>query len=117
MARITDTMATDHRRCDEIFAEAEALVSDASWDDGGARFKEFHAAMEHHFSMEEEVLFPWILQMDEGTLEPEVLCGSINHPIGQMEFEHQAAGELRGRVAREARGSGGFALSGAATPA
>jgi len=70
MARIKDTMATDHRRCDELFAEAEALVSDSNWDDGGARFKEFHAAMEHHFSMEEEVLFPTFEQTTGQTMGP-----------------------------------------------
>ncbi len=84
MARITDTMAGDHRRCDQIFAEAEASVSDSNWADGTAQFKEFHAAMEHHFSMEEGVLFP---SFEETT-------GMTMGPTQMMRMEHKQMRQL-----------------------
>ena len=58
MTDIKTTMSADHRSCDEIFARAEELIADGNWAEGAARFKQFHDAMEHHFSMEETVLFP-----------------------------------------------------------
>lgn len=58
MTDITTTMSTDHRRCDEIFAHAEELIADGDWSKGAEQFKQFHEAMEHHFSIEEGVLFP-----------------------------------------------------------
>jgi len=84
MARITDTMASDHRRCDLIFAEAEASVSDSNWDAGTAQFNEFHAAMEHHFSMEENVLFPSF----------EEASGMTMGPTQMMRMEHKQMRQL-----------------------
>ncbi|MES9967818.1 MAG: hemerythrin domain-containing protein, partial [Sedimenticola sp.] len=58
MTLITETLAGDHRRCDEIFAQVEELISLNDWEKGAPGFAEFNEAMEHHFSMEESVLFP-----------------------------------------------------------
>lgn len=84
MARITDTMAGDHRRCDQMFAEAEASVSASNWGDGSTQFKDFHAAMEHHFSMEEGVLFP---AFEEAT-------GQTMGPTQMMRMEHTQMRQL-----------------------
>jgi len=84
MARITDTMAGDHRRCDLIFAEAEASVSDSNWDAGTTQFNEFHTAMEHHFSMEEGVLFPAF----------EEASGMTMGPTQMMRMEHTQMRQL-----------------------
>jgi hemerythrin-like domain-containing protein len=70
MASITDTMSGDHRRCDLIFTEAEASVSNSNWVEATAQFKEFHEAMEHHFSMEEGVLFPTFEEASGMTMGP-----------------------------------------------
>ncbi len=58
MNDITTTMSADHRACDEVFARAEELIADNGWVEGAEKFKQFHDAMEHHFTMEETVLFP-----------------------------------------------------------
>ena len=84
MARITDTMASDHRRCDLLFAEAEASVSDSNWEEGSKQFNEFHAAMEHHFSMEENVLFPSF----------EEASGMTMGPTQMMRMEHKQMRQL-----------------------
>lgn len=84
MTRITDTMGGDHHRCDLIFAEAEASVSDSNWDVGTAQFNEFHTAMEHHFSMEEDVLFPTF----------EEASGMTMGPTQMMRMEHTQMRQL-----------------------
>lgn len=52
---ISKFMHQDHQRCDQLFAQAE----DALDAGGGAEeLRSFLAAMETHFKMEEEQLFP-----------------------------------------------------------
>jgi|TARA_B100001964_G_scaffold70316_1_gene79674 hemerythrin-like domain-containing protein len=55
---IQDKMSTDHDRCDRLFAEAEAVVTEDGWEQGAVRFVAFSEAVQRHFAMEEEVLFP-----------------------------------------------------------
>lgn len=78
MPTITDTMAKDHRRCDEIFSTAEELVAKADWEAAAEAFARFRDATEHHFSMEEEVLFP----------EFEGRTGQTMGPTQMMRMEH-----------------------------
>lgn len=58
MPKIADVMTHDHKRCDEIFAQAEEAVTQDDWEKAATLFKEFEDAVEHHFIMEETILFP-----------------------------------------------------------
>lgn len=78
MDSIQETMTDDHRRCDDLFAESEEFVANDSWGAGAARFEEFAAALERHFKMEEEVLFP---RFEEST-------GMTGGPTEVMRSEH-----------------------------
>lgn len=84
MTTITDTMAGDHRRCDQLFAEAEESCSKSNWDAVTTQFSKFHAAMEHHFSMEEWVLFPAFEQA----------TGQTSGPTQVMRMEHTQMRQL-----------------------
>ncbi len=84
MTNITDTMTQDHRRCDELFSVAEATVNQNDWDKGTAQAKEFISAMEHHFTMEEQVLFPAF----------ENRTGMTGGPTQVMRAEHQQMRQL-----------------------
>lgn len=58
--------------------------------------------IEMHLAKEEQILFPLIRQMEayqqgRGPV-PEVHCGSIANPIGQMEFEHDQAGQFLAQI-------------------
>jgi len=58
--------------------------------------------IEMHLAKEEQILFPLIRQMDayqqgQGPV-PEVHCGTVANPIGQMEFEHDQAGRLLAEI-------------------
>ncbi len=58
--------------------------------------------IEMHLGKEEQILFPLIRQMDayqQGQgLAPEVHCGTVANPIGQMEFEHDQAGQFLAQI-------------------
>ncbi|HZW11680.1 MAG TPA: hemerythrin domain-containing protein [Noviherbaspirillum sp.] len=79
METITGYLATDHKRCDDFFASAETSVSKKQWAEAEASLKDFSAALERHFTMEEKVLFP----------EFEAATGSTQGPTSVMRMEHQ----------------------------
>jgi len=81
---ITRKMRDDHHHCDEIFVAAEELVAGGDWQQGAARFEDFAGAIEHHFSMEEEVLFPAFEQQ----------TGMTTGPTTMMRSEHVQMREL-----------------------
>jgi hemerythrin-like domain-containing protein len=58
MTSISDAMTRDHRACDERFAAAEGAVADGDWARAANELASFRTAMEHHFTVEEETLFP-----------------------------------------------------------
>ena len=84
MATIITIMAADHRRCDEIFSEAENLVSTKDWGEGGKAFAAFRDATLNHFAMEEERLFP--------TFEQHI--GHAMGPVQIMRMEHNQMRQL-----------------------
>ena len=58
MTTISDFLALDHQRCDNLFASAEASIAQDQWDQSATEFICFQNALKHHFAMEEEVMFP-----------------------------------------------------------
>ena len=97
MSNITETMAADHRRCDHLFSEAEELVAGGDWGQGAERFNAFREATEHHFSMEESVLFPRFEQR----------TGQVAGPTQMMRMEHvqmrQLLADMAAAVAAQER--------------
>jgi iron-sulfur cluster repair protein YtfE (RIC family) len=58
MSNIRESMTRDHRACDERFVAAEAAAAKSDWLRAGSDFAAYRAAMERHFTLEEETLFP-----------------------------------------------------------
>jgi hemerythrin-like domain-containing protein len=58
MTTISDFLAPDHQLCDKLFATAEADAVQKKWDKAAVGFKLFKETLKHHFSMEEEIMFP-----------------------------------------------------------
>jgi len=79
METITQTMSHDHSRCDKLFAQAESTVAQKQWERSATDFADFRTAMERHFSMEEQVLFPTI----------EERTGQTAGPTQVMRMEHE----------------------------
>ena len=88
MPNIQEYMTGDHRRCDELFALGEESVSQGNWDGAKQQTSEFISAMEHHFMMEEQVLFPAFEQRS----------GITEGPTSVMGEEHQQMRELFGEL-------------------
>ncbi len=78
MGTIRDFMGSDHRACDDLFASAESAVAQKNWDSARTLFDQFQAAMTHHLSKEETVLFPAF----------EARMGNSRGPTEVMRSEH-----------------------------
>lgn len=61
-----------------------------------------HAELMPHLLKEEQILFPYIEALERhhehGTALPAACFGSIDHPIRQMNREHETAGDLLKRI-------------------
>ncbi len=90
MTTIVGYMTADHRRCDKIFALAEASVAQADWNSVGDQFLQLQQAMEHHFSMEEGALFPAF----------EARTGQTMGPTQVMRKEHEQMRQLLTEMSR-----------------
>lgn len=83
MSTIADYLTTDHKRCDDLFVDAENNVGSKAWERAEASFALFRGAIEHHFSIEEEILFPAF----------ESATSNSNGPTSVMRSEHR---QIRG---------------------
>jgi hemerythrin-like domain-containing protein len=79
MNTILDFLGSDHRACDDLFAAAEEAVAGKNWNGARNLFGQFHQAMNRHFAMEEEVLFPGF----------ETKTGNTMGPTQVMRMEHE----------------------------
>ncbi|MEZ4654630.1 MAG: hemerythrin domain-containing protein [Candidatus Eisenbacteria bacterium] len=87
----------DHRECDALWAELEAICGDGKADAVESAWMRFDRAMRRHFAMEEEVLFP---ALEEATGMPRGAG-----PIAVMRMEHDQMKGMLGQMA-DARGDG-----------
>jgi len=87
MESISRYLGGDHKRCDELFAQAETCVDAARWEEAATALHAFGDALEQHFAMEENVLFPAF----------EKAVGSTEGPTRVMRMEHQ---QMRGILAQ-----------------
>ncbi|MCB1776955.1 MAG: hemerythrin domain-containing protein [Candidatus Competibacteraceae bacterium] len=89
MSQITPFMSDDHRRCDRLFATAEEAAAHGDPSTCHTRFQAFQSAMEQHFAMEEQVLFP---AFEDAT-------GNRMGPTRVMCLEHQQMREVLAALA------------------
>lgn len=88
MTTISNYLGTDHKHCDGLFAAAEEAAAKDDWDNAAASFRSFYNALLHHFSMEEEVMFPAF----------ESRTGMRQGPTGVMRSEHSQMTSLLNRM-------------------
>lgn len=103
MTTISHYMASDHKRCDDLFANAETSVSNNDWSTAETALKGFSESLERHFAMEEKVLF----------LAFEKAIGSSEGPTSVMRMEHKQLRAILGMLqeslaARDAEGFLGY---------
>lgn len=88
MTTITDFLATDHKRCDQLFAAAETVAVTGDWGAVRLEFGHFRDALQHHFAMEEEIMFPAF----------EARTGMTQGPTAVMRSEHRQMTDLLDRI-------------------
>jgi NifU-like protein involved in Fe-S cluster formation/hemerythrin len=84
---ISSYLTQDHRACDEEFANMENAVAAEDWAKAEELSNKFSKDLEHHFSMEEEIMFPAFEQK----------TGMMGGPTAMMRMEHD---QMRGVVAQ-----------------
>jgi len=67
---INQFMTTDHRACDEQFANLENIIDQANFKAGQEMFDEFYSHMIRHFNMEENVMFPQFQNCEGAHCDP-----------------------------------------------
>jgi iron-sulfur cluster repair protein YtfE (RIC family) len=78
MDRLTAPLAAHHKACDEDFARVEEAVSKGQWGQAATLLPSFNHALETHFAVEEERLFPAF----------EASTGMTGGPTRMMRMEH-----------------------------
>ena len=89
MRAITDFMANHHRCCDGLLVAVEQAVVSGAWERARTEFARFQAAMRHHFTAEESLLFPLFEQS----------TGMYRGPTQVMREEHGQMRQLLAGVA------------------
>ena len=84
MRTIQHAMADDHKRCDDLFTQAESMVHSKQWAQAEIFFSKFVQGMQRHFEHEEDILFPAF----------EIASGNSAGPTMMMRQEHQNMREL-----------------------
>jgi len=82
--QIGQYLTEEHRKCDQVYAQAEEAVSKGDWESARRFFEEFKEKTLLHFRKEEEVLFP---EFEEKT-------GIVMGPTQVMRHEHAQARDL-----------------------
>ncbi|NQY20732.1 MAG: hemerythrin domain-containing protein [Campylobacteraceae bacterium] len=88
MDTISTYLTKDHRDCDEVFASLENAVADNNWDLTNTLFTDFLKDLNHHFSMEETIMFP---AFEEKT-------GMSGGPTAMMRMEHEQMRSVLGQM-------------------
>jgi iron-sulfur cluster repair protein YtfE (RIC family) len=87
----TRCLETDHRALDAITLEVEHDAREGRFAQARERFARFASGLLRHIDAEEKVLFPRLLEMEEGAIGP----------ISVMKVEHQEFRELLELVAAQ----------------
>ncbi len=88
-------------RMDKVIAKHSA---DKTWlKELGNVFSGLHEELNSHLQKEENILFPYIQQMEQGRTGPSCF-GSVNNPIRMMLFEHDNAGAALARMRQLSNG-------------
>ncbi len=83
MDTISSFLTSDHRACDEEFANLENAIASQDWEEAQIQLEKFSSDLTHHFDMEEKVMFPIF----------EEVTGMTQGPTMVMRMEHS---QMRG---------------------
>ena len=79
-----------HRRLDELFDRVEIATEIGSWSEARREFEQFRTALEEHFRIEEEFMFPSF----------EAFTRALGGPTAAMRAEHRELGRFLDLIER-----------------
>ena len=99
MGKISDIFSSDHRHCDDLFSSSENHVHKHNWQEAQRTFADFAKAMEQHFTKEEDILFPELINRTAGAIGPvqvmraehadmRQLLKELQEDIGKQDADH-----------------------------
>ncbi|MDA3947472.1 MAG: hemerythrin domain-containing protein [Helicobacteraceae bacterium] len=86
MANLKEFMTKDHRHCDDTFAAMEQKANSEGLAGAKELYAEMKEEMEHHFQMEERVMFPAFEEktgMTEGPTQMRSLIKEVGEAIAR----------------------------------
>jgi len=89
MKNTTQPLHQHHKRCDDLFAAAEAKALAGAWPECATMTAQFLDELEAHFATEEQVLFPAF----------EAATGMTGGPVHVMRMEHTQMRDLMAQIA------------------
>lgn len=89
MQTVVEVMSAHHKICDDAFATAEEVIAAGNWDDAEEIFGDFRTLLARHFHLEEESLFPALLEV-----------GGPGGPVDMMLMEHVQMDTLVGQMTK-----------------
>jgi iron-sulfur cluster repair protein YtfE (RIC family) len=104
MPALTEPLHLHHKHCDELFADAEAVVASKDWERARPLVARFRAELDTHFCTEEEVLFPAF----------EAVTGMVGGPTQMMRFEHAQMRDLMDQMVGAVSGGDANTFAGVA---
>lgn len=94
---IIQTMMSDHRQCDDLFARAEDLVLQDNWEAATSAFAEFRNRTDNHLFQEETVLFPAFEEKTGQTTGPTQMMRSEHSQMRQLFDDMEVALEQKNK--------------------
>ncbi len=89
---ISEFMSAQHRHCDTLFSDFEAVAEQERWPEADRAFGEFRRATLAHLEAEETVLFP--------AFEEATGMARNQGPTGVMIMEHEQIRDLMEQIAQ-----------------
>jgi hemerythrin superfamily protein len=102
---VTDLLARDHRRLDELFGR---FLAAQDREAAGRAIGDFDAALRRHTELEEEHLYP---AAPGGKLSPRAEESERDRLFRELRLEHVQIRELSGMMVRQLGGTGGAAAA------
>ena len=94
---ITDSFTHDHRRCDHLLAAAETIVDSNDWAAIESSAEALIDAMNRHFALEEDTLFPELARVFLVAANPIEVMRSEHAQMRQLFEDLSAAVRARDR--------------------
>lgn len=91
MSNIQNFMTQHHKSCDDLLVDAEGALASGDWSTFEVSWRRFDNETQHHFALEEDILFPAFEQQTGMTGGPTMVMRQEHNQVKALfEQMHQA---------------------------